>query len=93
MYVPKGVYERAPFFWILLSILLIVMGTYLGATGKSDYFMFGIGGGLIACIWGLRVTRQRLARKDRKICSTYDEYLTETTELHVDDIHRQRESA
>ena len=93
MYVPKGIYERAPYYWIILGVLLIVMGTYLVATGNNNFFAAGIIGGLIACVWGLRIVRHRLVRENRKICSTYDDYLTETCELNAGDIQRQDETA
>lgn len=83
MFIPKGVYEYAPYYWIVLGIFLIAVGTYLGTTGNDTFLIAGIGGGLVACLWGLRVFQRRLSRTDRKPCSTYDEYLDQTCELNV----------
>jgi hypothetical protein len=58
------------------------MGTYLGATADSNYYIGGVGGGTIAFIWGLLIFRKRLLREVRRPCSTYDEYLDQTCELN-----------
>jgi hypothetical protein len=83
MFVPKSVYEYAPYYWIVLGIFLIAVGTYLGTTGHDLFLITGVGGGVIACLWGLRVFQRRLSRTDRQPCSTYDEYLDQTCELNV----------
>lgn len=83
MFIPKGLYEYAPFYWIVLGIFLIVVGTYLGTAGNSLYLYAGIGGGAIAALWGLRVFQRRLSQANRQPCSTYDEYLDQTCELNV----------
>ena len=63
MFVPKFVYEKAPFYWIILGVLLIVTGTYYGKAGDPVYFFAGIGGGAIACVWGFVVFGRRLSRE------------------------------
>ena len=83
MFVPKVVYEYAPYYWIVLGIFLIVVGTYLGMAGNHTYLLAGVGGGAIACIWGLLVFQRRLSQTNRQPCSTYDEYLDQTCELNV----------
>lgn len=87
MFVPKIVYEKAPFYWIILGVLLIVTGTYYGKAGDPVYFFAGIGGGAIACFWGLFVFSRRLSQESRKPCATYDEYLDQTCELNMRNIH------
>lgn len=91
MFVPKVIYENAPFYWIVLGILLIVTGTYYGKEGDMVFFFAGVGGGAIACVWGLVVFGRRLAQKSRQPCSTYDEYLDQTCELNLkaNPIHQQ----
>lgn len=83
MFVPKSLYESAPYYWIVLGIVLIIMGVYLGATGNLTYSLAGIGGGAISCIWGLLVFQRRLANDARKPCTTYDDYLDQTCELNL----------
>jgi hypothetical protein len=79
MYVPKTVYENAPYFWIALGVLLIVFGAYYGKAGNMQYLLAGAGGGAFACVWGLIVFKRRLAQESRKPCATYDEYLDHGT--------------
>ena len=83
MFISKTLYEKAPFYWIVLGILLIACGIYYGRAGNQDYFLAGIGGGAFACIWGLLVLRRRQAQEKRQPCSTYDEYLDQTCELNL----------
>lgn len=86
MFVPKIVYEKAPYYWIVLGILLVLFGVYYGQAGNQEFFFAGIGGGAIACGWGLSVFRRRLAQESRQPCSTYDEYLDQTMELNLKDL-------
>jgi hypothetical protein len=83
MFMPKTLYEKAPYYWIVLGALLIAFGIYYGVAGNREYLIAGIGGGMFACIWGSLVLRRRLAREARQPCSTYDEYLDQTCELNL----------
>jgi len=76
MFIRKSLYENAPYYWIVLGILLIAFGIW-------EYSLVGIGGGAFACIWGLLIFRRRLAQEKRQPCSTYDEYLDQTCELNL----------
>ena len=83
MFISKTLYEKAPYFWIALGVLLIALGVYYARAGNQDYFLAGIGGGAFAFIWGLLVFRRRVTQEMRKPCSTYDEYLDQTCELNL----------
>jgi len=83
MFIPKFVYEKAPYYWIVLGVLLIVFGVYYRQAGNLEYFLAGIGGGVFAFIWGLLIFRRRLAQETRQPCSTYDDYLDQTCELNL----------
>lgn len=82
MFIPRGIYERAPYYWVIVGTGLMLMGTYLGATSDASYYALGLGGGAIAFVWGLLMFRKRLLRELRQPCSTYDEYLDQTCELN-----------
>jgi hypothetical protein len=86
MFVTKGLYERAPYYWIVAGVALIFLGTYLGSTVSSIWYFVGIGAGTLVCAWGLRVFRQRLANENREACTTYDDYLKQTCELDLSSI-------
>jgi hypothetical protein len=83
MFMPRTLYEKAPYYWIVLGALLIAFGFYYGVAGNREYSIAGIGGGVFACLWGSLVLRRRLARETRQPCSTYDEYLDQTCELNL----------
>ena len=59
MWLPSAVYERAPQYWLLLGLLLIVTGTYLGLQIDRLYLYLGIGMGLACCAWGIRILMRR----------------------------------
>ena len=82
MFIPRGLYERAPYYWVILGAVLMMMGVYLGATAGSGYYFAGVGCGAIALVWGLLTFRKRLIRDVRRPCSTYDDYLDQTCELN-----------
>jgi hypothetical protein len=83
MFIGKSLYENAPYYWIVLGVLLIVFGFYYGNAGNQEFFLAGLGGGAFACVWGLFIVKRRLAQEARKPCATYDEYLDQTMELNV----------
>ena len=83
MYIPKTVYENAPYYWIVLGVLLILVGVFYARTGHQEFFLAGVAGGTFALVWGLFVFKRRLAQAKRKVCSTYDEYLDQTMELNL----------
>ena len=82
MFIPRGLYERAPYYWVVLGATLMLMGTYLGATAGSTYAAAGVACGASAFVWGLLTFRKRLLREVRRPCSTYDDYLDQTCELN-----------
>jgi hypothetical protein len=93
MFISKNFYERAPYYWMVLGVLLVLVGTYLGANVDPIYYFMGLGGGALSCGWGLWIFRQRLATKNRQVCDTYDEYLSQTMELNLQKIRESEESA
>lgn len=52
------VYERVPQFWLLLGILFMASGTYLGFDFELSFLYFGIG--FICCVWSFRIFIIRL---------------------------------
>jgi len=83
MFIRKSLSENAPYYLIVLGLLLIAFGIFYGKPGNQEFFLAGIGGGACGCIWGLLIFRRRLAQEKRQPCSTYDEYLDQTCELNL----------
>jgi len=62
MWLPTPVYERIPQFWLLLGLLFMSSGTYLGFDYSLSFWYFGAG--FVCCIWSLWIFSMRLtARK------------------------------
>jgi len=79
MWLPSAVYERAPQYWLLLGLLLIITGTYLGFQVGRMFMYVGIGVGLACCAWSIRVLMQR---KIRRPAQNQDPELDQTCELN-----------
>jgi len=65
MWIPTPIYERIPQFWLLLGLLFMSSGTYLGFDYSLSFLYFGVG--FICCIRSLWIFSMRLkARKDQR---------------------------
>jgi len=62
MYLPNSIYERAPHYWLLIGLLLVMLGVYLGIQMNSKFLVVGVLLGLASCAWGLRVLLRRSRR-------------------------------
>lgn len=62
MYLPNSIYERAPHYWLLVGMLLVVLGVYLGLQMDPVFLYLGVTLGVMSCAWGVRVFLHR-ARK------------------------------
>jgi len=59
MWLPTPFYERAPHYWLLLGLLLIVLGAYLGLQMDRVYLYPGMGLGVACCLWSVRIFMRR----------------------------------
>jgi len=84
MWLPSSVYERIPQFWLLLGLLFMSSGTYLGFETRLSLIYFGVG--VLCCIWSLIVFSRRL--KNRKNDRKFP--VSETVIMRVE---REKESA
>ncbi len=66
MWLPTPVYERIPQFWLLLGLLFMSSGTYLGFDYSLSFLYFGVGFG--CCLWSIWIftTRARARLEARK---------------------------
>jgi len=65
MWLPTPIYERIPQFWLLLGLLFMSSGTYLGFDYSLSFVYFGVG--FVCCIWSLWIFSMRLrSRKDQR---------------------------
>jgi hypothetical protein len=57
MWLPTPVYERLPQFWLLMGLLFMSGGTYIGFDYTLSFAYFGVG---FACVvWSLKVFAMR----------------------------------
>ena len=69
MWLPTPIYERVPQFWLLLGLLFMSCGTYLGFDYNLSFLYFGTG--FICAFWSLLIFSMRLrnrqaARQDQQ---------------------------
>lgn len=76
---PKPVYDRAPLYWLLLGLLLIGVGAYLGFQVRMMYLYVGGGFGFCCLAWSLFIYWRRDLPKPKKIV---DPDLDQTCELN-----------
>jgi len=70
MWLPSALYEKAPHYWLLLGLLLIVLGVYLGVEVALPYMLLGVGSGVISCAWGIRTYWRRALHRECPVKAT-----------------------
>lgn len=80
MWIPSPIYERIPQFWLLLGLLFMSSGTYLGFEYELSFLYFGVGFVCVAWSFVVFVKRSRY-RSDpvRKPMTIVKEESQETT--------------
>jgi len=53
MWIPTPIYERIPQFWLLLGLLFMSSGVYLGFDYELTFLYFGTG--VFCVVWGARI--------------------------------------
>jgi len=61
MWLPKSVYERVPQYWLLLGLLFMSSGMYLGFAYRLAYFYFGVG--FFCALWSMWTFSVRLRNR------------------------------
>jgi hypothetical protein len=64
MWIPNSVYERAPQFWLVLGLLFMSSGLYLGFGYSWSYFYFGVG--FACCLFSMWVFTMRLKHRQQR---------------------------
>ena len=59
MWLPTPIYERVPHFWLLLGLLFISSGTYLGFESTMAFVYIGVGFFCIAWSAGIVIMRSK----------------------------------
>ena len=67
MWLPTPLYEKAPHYWLLLGLLLVVLGIYLGLEVGRAYLIVGVVSGIVSCAWSARTYWQRSLHRESKL--------------------------
>ena len=62
MWLPTPIYERIPQFWLLLGLLFMTSGIYLGFDYSLSFVYFGVG--FTCCGWSLWIFSMRLHHRN-----------------------------
>lgn len=57
MWLPTPIYERVPQFWLLLGLLFMASGTYIGFDFAVSFLYFGVG--LVCVLWSFCIFAMR----------------------------------
>ena len=71
MWLPTPIYERLPQFWLLLGLLFMSSGTYIGFDYSLSFVYFGVG--FACCAGSLGVFSLRLRNRNEAEPETSDE--------------------
>lgn len=63
MWLPSPFYERAPQYWLLLGLLFIAWGAYLGFENVLAFVYTGVG--VVCVVWSITVIMMRSRNRDR----------------------------
>ena len=81
MWLPTFAYERAPHYWLLLGLLLIITSIYLGVETQRSFIFYGVGIGVACCLWSIRIF---VRRYNHRPVENHDLDLDQTCELNYD---------
>lgn len=74
MWLPTPIYERTPQLWLLMALLFVVLGAYIGFDYTLTYFYVLLG--LICGVRGVHILRMRKAY--RRAAAANPEILDDT---------------
>jgi hypothetical protein len=70
MWLPSSVYERAPHAWLVLGLVFMSSGLYLGFSYSWPYFYFGVG--IACCLFSMWIFTMRLRHRGGKTTGSSD---------------------
>ena len=91
MWIPTPIYERIPQFWLLLGLLFMSSGTYLGFDYNLSFLYFGVG--FVCCVWSLCIFTMRLRHRGEQRQFEVSERPEPADEQQGDAIERGAEPA
>lgn len=77
MYLPKSVYKAAPFYWIVVGVLMALLGLRIGQEGGHLFRNFAVALGALSCVWGVRILLVRRSRNTEEAAAAAAQTPTE----------------
>jgi hypothetical protein len=65
MWLPTPIYERVPQFWLLLGLLFMTSGTYLGFEYMLSFAYFGVGA--FCAVWSVMLFVKRARYRNNPV--------------------------
>jgi len=65
MWLPTPIYERVPQFWLLLGLLFMSSGTYLGFEYTLSFVYFAVG--MVCIVWSVAVYVKRSRYRSKPV--------------------------
>ena len=63
MYIPKSIYTYAPYYWLTVGVLLVLLGFRVGSEGNEMFQYFSVTLGALSAVWGVRIILMRRAQQ------------------------------
>lgn len=63
MHIPKSIYTYAPYYWIVVGVLLALLGIRVGSEGGEMFQYFSVALGALSAAWGVRIIFMRRAQQ------------------------------
>ena len=64
MWLPNTIYRTAPYYWMLLGVLFVALGTWRLSQGDFPIGLTCLVAGVASCFWSLQVALRRRTRHD-----------------------------
>ena len=62
MWIPAPIYERLPQSWLILGLVFMNVGRFIGFDHKLSFVLFGAG--MVCCLWSMWVFTMRLRNRE-----------------------------
>ena len=63
MYIPKSIYTYAPYYWLIVGVLLAALGLRVGSEGGQMFQYFSMTLGALSVAWSVRIILMRRAQR------------------------------
>lgn len=62
MWIPDSIYKPAPYYWMVLGVFFVALGTFRASQGDFLVGSACFAAGVASCVWSLHVALRRRSR-------------------------------